>query len=246
MRLSHALLVVVDISGYTQFITQRGTSLLHAEQIITQLMEAVIDRATLPLTVNKLQGDAALLYREYAPAEASAAATEVLAQVGEFFQAFKSRLSQIRTQRGQCQCDACSNIANLCLKAFVHAGEIAIKQVRQFEELAGEPLILIHRIQKNTVQGHEYVLVSDAVRRMAPKALAAAQPHRENVEGLGEEELWLSSPGALPALLRNTFSPARPVTPAAAPVRREQTFQHIPKVAGPVGWWLDVKRKFAR
>lgn len=245
MRLCHALLVVVDISGYTQFITQRGTSLMHAEQIITELMEAVIDRASLPLTVNKLQGDAALLYREYLPDQATAAATDVLAQVGEFFQAFKTRLGQIRSQRSHCNCDACSNIADLCLKAFVHAGEIAIKQVRQFEELAGEPLILIHRIQKNTVQGHEYVLVSDAVRRMAPKVLFAAQPHRENVEGLGEEDLWLSRPGALPALLRGSFTPA-PATPAAAPVLREKNFQHVPKITGPLGWWLELKKKFAR
>jgi hypothetical protein len=53
MRLAHAFLVIVDISGYTAFINERQTSLLHAEQIITELMEAVIDRAAHPLTVEQ-------------------------------------------------------------------------------------------------------------------------------------------------------------------------------------------------
>ena len=35
MRLTHAVLVLADISGYTDFITNREVSLLHAEQIIT-------------------------------------------------------------------------------------------------------------------------------------------------------------------------------------------------------------------
>ena len=80
MRLAPALLVIVDISGYTEFITNRQVSLLHAEQIITDLMESVIDHAGHPLAVNKLEGDAALLFREYEPADADAATRDVLAQ----------------------------------------------------------------------------------------------------------------------------------------------------------------------
>ena len=64
IRLTHAVLVIADISGYTDFITQREISLVHAEQIITDLMEAMTDRTAHPLTVNKFEGDAALLYAE--------------------------------------------------------------------------------------------------------------------------------------------------------------------------------------
>ena len=83
MRLARALLVIVDISGSSEVITTRQVSLLHAEQIITDLMEAVIDRADHPLTVNKLEGDAALLFREYADDEAAVATRDVLAQLGQ-------------------------------------------------------------------------------------------------------------------------------------------------------------------
>ncbi len=49
MKIKPALLVIVDISGYTQFINHYRTSVLHAEEIITELLEAVIDRAKFPL-----------------------------------------------------------------------------------------------------------------------------------------------------------------------------------------------------
>lgn len=243
MRLTRALLVIVDISGYTEFITRKTTSLLHAEQIITDLLDAVIERASYPLTLNKLQGDAALLFREYAPAESAAAASDVLAQVGEFFPAFKARLAAISQQRKACPCEACSNTDRLALKAFVHTGEIAVKQVRQFQELAGEPLILIHRMQKNTVVEREYVLVSDALRRLAPQALAAARPHRELLEGLGEHELWLTRPGGLPALRRQA-APAKAQAPS--PAHRATGFLHLPKLTGFAALMLAIQRRLKR
>ena len=95
MRLAHAYLVIVDISGYTAFIHEREVSLLHAEQIITELMEAVIDRAAHPLTVNKLEGDAALMFAEVPPGDV-AAGRDVLAQAKAFFPAFAGCLARWR------------------------------------------------------------------------------------------------------------------------------------------------------
>ena len=93
MRLAQALLVIVDISGYTEFITNRQVSLLHAEQIITELMESVIDRADHPLVVNKLEGDAALLFREFQPGDADAAARPIRSSPAP------RRSSRVRTVR---------------------------------------------------------------------------------------------------------------------------------------------------
>lgn len=64
MRTTFAFLVVADISGYTRFITERSLTLTHAEQVITDLIEAVLEQAQLPLVLNELEGDAALLFRE--------------------------------------------------------------------------------------------------------------------------------------------------------------------------------------
>ena len=61
MEIKEVSLVLADISGYTEFVQAHRTALLHAEQIITDLLEAVIDSAEYPLTLNKLEGDAVLL-----------------------------------------------------------------------------------------------------------------------------------------------------------------------------------------
>lgn len=245
MRLASALLVIVDISGYTDFITNRSISLMHAEQIITELMESVIDRAEHPLAVNKLEGDAALLFREYGPADASASARDVLAQVGGFFSSFDRCLATIRDERRNCGCEACGNTEKLRLKAFVHAGEIAIKQVRRFEELAGEDVILIHRLLKNTVPGREYVLVTEAVRGLAPDAVPALRPHQEIVDGIGPMQVWLAQAADLPALPPAAAAVAAP-REAEPTYLREKTFHHLPGSAptGLGGLWAAMRIRF--
>ena len=197
MRLTHAWLVIVDISGYTAFIHERQTSLLHAEQIITELMESVLDRATHPLNVNKLEGDAALMYAETAPGDV-AAGQDVLAQVKAFFPVFASCLGKQRAERSGCGCEACSGIDKLRLKAFVHVGEMAVKQVRQFEELAGEPVIFVHRLLKNRVAQREYVLLSEAARAAAGLDPGLLEAHEEELDGVGRAQLWLCSAEGLP------------------------------------------------
>jgi hypothetical protein len=224
MRLTHAFLVVVDISGYTSFITERKVSLLHAEQIITDLIEAVIDQAQHPLILNKLEGDAALLYSECEPGDA-AAAQDVFAQVKAFFPAFGNRLAQQKEQRAHCICDACTRIDHLALKAFVHFGEFAIKQVRHFEELAGEEVILVHRLMKNHVPSREYVLVTEAARAATGLDAGIMQSHRENFEGVGEVALWLMAPAAIPFAL----APREPAVMAPTEAVHSPVFHHLPQ-----------------
>ena len=224
MRLTQAFLVIVDISGYTAFITERTISLLHAEQIITDLIDAVIDQARHPLILNKLEGDAALLYGECAPGDTDAA-HDVFAQVRAFFPAFAERLRQQREARAHCVCDACTRIDHLALKAFVHYGELAIKQVRQFEELAGESVILVHRLLKNHVPSREYVLMTEAARAEAGLDAAALQRHVEDCEGVGEVALWLCPPAAIPFDLGPHESAAAAAT---TDVERSGVFHHLP------------------
>jgi hypothetical protein len=229
MRLTHAFLVIVDISGYTSFIRERTVSLLHAEQIITDLIEAVIDQAQHPLTLNKLEGDAALLYGECAVGDLEAA-QDVFAQVKAFFPAFTNRLAQHREQRANCVCDACTRIDHLALKAFVHVGELAIKQVRQFEELAGDEVILVHRLMKNHVPSREYVLLTEAARVAADLDAGMLQSHREELEGIGETALWLIAPDAIPCTLTPRASiVAAPAIVERAEVERTAVFHHLPQ-----------------
>jgi len=193
MRLSRAVLAIVDISGYTGFIKRREVALLHAEQIIDELLNAMIDGAEHPLTLNKLEGDAALLFAETG-GHAQATARDVLRQVAQLFHAFSARLDSLREARRHCSCDACANVGTLTLKAFLHEGELVVKQVRQFEELAGENVILIHRLLKNTVRSSEYVLLTEDFRALVGAGFPSARAHREQADGLGEVALWLLDP----------------------------------------------------
>jgi hypothetical protein len=198
MRLAHAVLILADISGYTDFITNREVSLLHAEQIITDLLESMIDRTEHPLVLNKLEGDAAFLYAE-SGSDPAAAVRDAMSQVRTLFAAFGDRLERIRVERSNCSCDACANIGRLKLKAFAHCGEIAIKQVRQFEEVAGEDVILVHRLMKNHLAEREYVLLSDAITRAWPLPAGTGRRHAEPFEGLGELALTVLTPADLAA-----------------------------------------------
>lgn len=47
------------------------------------------------------------------------------------------------------------------LKIVAHKGEFAIKKIRQFEEIAGEAVILVHRLLKNSLKSNEYWLLTD-------------------------------------------------------------------------------------
>jgi hypothetical protein len=186
MELKNSVLVMVDISGYTNFIRQQNLSLLHAEDIITQLLEAVIDAAQYPLILNKLEGDAAFLY---APSDGdpTAVTQDVLRQTMAFFTAFRRRAMQLSQDTAKCDCSACTNIARLKLKAFLHYGEIVIKKVRQFEELAGENVILIHHLLKNTIPADEYIVLTQPFYDLVGEVPDfRRQTHQEKREGSGE------------------------------------------------------------
>ena len=195
MRLTRSILAIVDISGYTGFIKRREIALLHAEEVINELLGAMLDGAEHPLALNKLEGDAALMFVETG-ADPAAAARDVLGQLARMFAAFHARLGTLRDARRHCNCQACANIGVLTLKAFLHEGEVVIKRLRQFEELAGEDVILIHRLLKNTVQGSEYVLLSDPFHELVAAALPGCAPHEEHAEGLGTYKVWTLAPSA--------------------------------------------------
>ncbi len=186
MEIKEAVLVLADISGYTQFIKKHNMSVLHAEQIITDLLEAVIDTAEYPLQLNKLEGDAALLYTP-AIGNTSDVTRDVVRQTLRFFEAFAARQERL-LEDGQhvCTCDACTHMDELRLKAFLHVGEIVVKQVRQFEEIAGEPVILLHRLLKNSVPAREYVLMTEAFAQASGGISDLPGEKRvEQAEGIG-------------------------------------------------------------
>jgi class 3 adenylate cyclase len=195
MELKYVSLVLADISGYTRFMKQHTTSLLHAEQIITELLEAIIDNSEHPLQVSKIEGDAVFFYAE-SGSDHAAAAKDVVEQVLRFFEAFQAK-AQILTNAAGCPCDACTNISQLKLKAILHHGEVAFKRIRQFEELAGQDVILAHRLLKNAIPSKEYILMTREFYRLSG-GLPNQKPEVrvEYAEGIGKTDIMVYYPGA--------------------------------------------------
>ncbi|MGB2958565.1 MAG: DUF2652 domain-containing protein, partial [Bacteroidota bacterium] len=87
MELKKVFLVLADISGYTRFIRWHKTSLLHAERIIGELLESVIEESDHPLILHELEGDAVTFYAESDGSPERA--RDILQQVQRFITSFR-------------------------------------------------------------------------------------------------------------------------------------------------------------
>tara|TARA_B100001121_G_C18674067_1_gene615366 strand:- start:513 stop:1253 length:741 start_codon:yes stop_codon:yes gene_type:complete len=158
-------IVLVDISGYTNFVSKHNTDSsnnkkldfgqAHAEHIISDLLEKVINELDNVLTINKLQGDAALFYG--IPGNDNNLSSEILKKLQTSFEAFNKRLNELKFVES-CKCGTCADVGNLRLKSFVHYGDFLIKEINQFKEIAGQDVILAHRLMKNSISVSEYML----------------------------------------------------------------------------------------
>ena len=196
MEVSRAILVLADISGYTKFVTLHTMSLLHAEKIVSELMEVIIDRVEFPMVLNKLEGDALLLYAEVGEEEEDVAG-KVLQQALVFFDAFRSRSKELTGCRNLCPCDACREADELRLKTIIHTGEVALKKIGGFTELAGPSVILAHRLMKNSLKSREYLILTDDFLRLLSHGATSElvmEERKEVYEELGEVKMQVYFP----------------------------------------------------
>jgi hypothetical protein len=209
MEIKEAYLILADISGYTRFVKMHRASILHAEEIVTELMEAVIDAAGPPLILNKLEGDAAFLYAPTVVRN-NPDSQFILQKVWSLFPAFKARQQAlIKAGEGGCFCEACCNIGELKLKAILHYGQVVIKQVHQQEELAGRNVIIAHRLLKNSLGTDEYMLTTEDFYRLGNTGnMNITTEHWENYDDLGSVKVRVFYPHgsrlAIPATKRFT------------------------------------------
>jgi class 3 adenylate cyclase len=183
MEMQNAVIVLADISGYTRFIKLHGMALVHAESIITELLDSLIEHTEHPLTLNKLEGDAVLFYA-LADKDPQAVAESVLRQVNGFFRAFSTRKEEIGVD-ALCNCGACTEVVHLNIKAVINYGSVVVKRVRQFEEISGTSVIIAHRLLKNSVPLDEYVLLAEDFEQTLTGAPPGGTRITEQCEGIG-------------------------------------------------------------
>jgi len=177
-------LVMPDISGYTRFLNLSRFAEAHAQHIVTELLQAIIAGAAPTLTTSKVEGDAVLLY---APLEGPHARTpeQVAEAVEALLRAFYRRLDEL-DRSNLCRCDCCQHLGDLDLKAVVHRGPVTAYRLDRFTELSGMPVIVTHRLLKNSAQTPRYVLVTDAAAELGPRFATDARATVENCHDVGE------------------------------------------------------------
>lgn len=188
-------MLIADITGYTTYLA--GTEIDHAQNVLEDLLEAVVAKLAPPFTVIKGEGDAVFLY---AP-EGAISETLLLDSIDSSYYGFRRRLRDV-TQATSCECNACVLIPSLDLKFVVHGGQ-AIRQSSFGQvDLVGTDVIVVHRLLKNhVVEEHGwrgYALLTDAaVTSVGLDCMRLGMvAHREVYEDAGEIAGFVEDLGA--------------------------------------------------
>jgi class 3 adenylate cyclase len=182
-------LLIADIAGYTRFMKFHRASLAHAQDIVAQLLEAVIDATHRKLTLAKLEGDAAFFYVPF-PGGKEPDLEFVAEQAAAIYRAFHRRASDLRINT-LCICDGCTQVGSLKIKLVGHLGEAAVQKVKRLTELAGVDVILVHRMLKNDVPVPEYMLMTEPVHdRIDETMKTRSASHALELDGLGRTEAY--------------------------------------------------------
>ncbi len=185
-RTTQGILLVSDISGYTEFVRRHTRSASHARQITVRLLKAIVSAASPPLSVAELEGDAVFFYALGSEEEVPGLTRQVKDQIPQFFRGFAKEL-KVLSAGPKCSCHACAGIRALRLKQVVHTGEVAVEKIGRFEKLFGLAVIIVHRMLKNSVPAREYLMVSESAFSNFD-GFFGLKPERRVVEleGIGE------------------------------------------------------------
>jgi len=210
------VLLVADISGFTKFMRQHAVATSHSKQIIVRLLKSLMHIAKPPLKVAELEGDAVFFYAADEGKGVGDTAARVKNQVIDFFSTFNKEIEEINRLQ-TCSCDACDQVSGLKLKQVLHVGDVEFEQIDRFEKLFGVDVILVHRMLKNTLPSHEYVMMSGPMYN-AFGDFFDLQPERrtERFEGLGEVEVLVFYPQGI----AENWQPEKGKSPPASFVDR--------------------------
>src|SRR6266705_466753 len=139
-----ACFLIADISGYTGYLAD--VELDHAQDILADLVGAVVTALRPNFRLAKLEGDAAFTYATAETVDGSM----LLDTIERCYFGFRRRRRDVR-QATSCECNACVRIPDLDLKFVVHHGSAIHQKVAGRQELLGTDVIVVHRLLKNDV-----------------------------------------------------------------------------------------------
>src|SRR4051794_5398500 len=182
--------LIADISGYTGYLAD--VELDHAQDILADLIGAVVTALRPNFRLAKLEGDAAFTYATMEKIDGSS----LLDAIERCYLGFRRRRRDVR-QATSCKCNACVRIPDLNLKFVVHHGSAIHQRVAGRQELLGSDVIVVHRLLKNEVVERlcigAYALITQKcidATDLDPADLGM-QPITETYERIGEVHAWV-------------------------------------------------------
>jgi class 3 adenylate cyclase len=180
----HGYLVLADISGYTSFVAK--TELEHSHEILTELLELLVEKFQPLMTISKLEGDAVFAY---AGENVFSRGDTLLEFLESVYVAFRDRQISMR-RKTTCTCNACRNIPSLDLKCIAHHGDFIVQHIGNARELVGSDVNLIHRLSKNHVSEatgwRAYLMFTEQCLNQLRLTLEDTHIQMEEYEHLGE------------------------------------------------------------
>ena len=181
--------LIADISGYTGYLAD--VELDHAQDILADLIGAVVTALRPNFRLAKLEGDAAFTFATAETIDGSM----LLDTIERCYFGFRRRRRDVR-QATSCECNACVRIPDLDLKFVVHHGAAILQKVAGRQELLGSDVIVVHRLLKNEVVEklgiNAYALISQAcidASDIDPAALGMRE-HTETYDRIGDVPAW--------------------------------------------------------
>lgn len=194
------IMLIADISGYTNYMLAHEKALVHSQIIISELLNTILEQIELPLNISKPEGDAVFLYAVKGEGQLS---DDALRQtIGQklltLFQVFSDKITEI-TQNNICRCEACANIGRLKLKVVGHSGKAVLYKVGPVTELSGIDAIIVHRLLKNSLKLEkmdEYIMFTEAAQRDIPLPMPVSLQTLEHYDDVGDIATYVYFPPA--------------------------------------------------
>jgi hypothetical protein len=153
MPAEQATIFIPDISGYTDFVSK--TEIDHSSHILNRLLETIVAAVGEDYVISEVEGDAVLMYRKGNPPSKK----EIIDQCVKIFTSFHRELQEMNAI-SICQCGSCRGITDMTLKFVIHFGTIEEISVARFVKASGLDMVIAHRLLKNNIDSHEYILVT--------------------------------------------------------------------------------------
>ncbi|MCH9627447.1 MAG: hypothetical protein S4CHLAM2_10870 [Chlamydiales bacterium] len=185
---------IADISGYTRYMLTNQRSTQHGKLSISLLIESLVKEIDFPLKISKLEGDAIFLYLNKKVSDPLWLSRKLFA----FFAHFENALQKLKGSTA-CTCGGCKNIDKLSIKVIGHYGHAAIEKIGPFEELSGVDIIILHRLLKNHVPIHRYLLLTEAAyQHMEVPDTVKVSKREEDYDDVGLIPVYLFEPPEVP------------------------------------------------